>query len=191
MKEVEYQRFLENVLDYKHKKVKYGVTDITTDNEHIEIKKWSDYKNALGQILSYNTCDRKDKLSVYFFGYMDPTKKIGIIDLFKEHGINICEFEFLVKELYVNDSKDFLIRNLIINYFKIGNEQDYVSKMFLKKFLKKNNKTIVENDFTNLVSIVEYIFKNLHDNTKGVEYKFDNMIKGIRYRRSFFRLTLK
>lgn len=83
MKELDYQRFLEKQLDSKHKKVKYGVTDITTENEHIEIKKWSDYKHALGQIMSYNTCDKKEKLSVYFFGEMNENKKLEIIDLFK------------------------------------------------------------------------------------------------------------
>lgn len=124
MKQVEYQRFLEILLESKHKKVKYGITDITTEDEHIEIKKWRDYKSALGQIISYNTCDNKDKLSVYFFGFMDPNKKIEIIDLFKKNGINVYEFDFIVKKLYINDNKEFVIRNIIRGNFKIGNDKD-------------------------------------------------------------------
>lgn len=63
-------KILEKKLDSKHKKVKYGVTDITTENEHIEIKKWSDYKHALGQLCSYNQCDKKKVIGLFFWRYV-------------------------------------------------------------------------------------------------------------------------
>lgn len=44
--EIYYQRKLLET----HKKTTHGITDITTNNEHIEIKHWKNYKNALGQI---------------------------------------------------------------------------------------------------------------------------------------------
>jgi len=62
-----YQKFLEKKLDGKHKKSKHGVSDIETNDEIIEIKHWKNYKNCMGQLLSYNTTNKK-KLSGYFFG---------------------------------------------------------------------------------------------------------------------------
>jgi chromosome segregation ATPase len=72
--ELYYQRFLERLLSASHCKTSFGVTDITTENEHIEIKHWRNYKAALGQLLSYNFNDDKN-LCAYFFGYIEQTNE--------------------------------------------------------------------------------------------------------------------
>lgn len=85
-----YQRFLERKLSGTHKRTKFGITDITTDKEHIEIKHWKNYKAALGQLLSYNHHDNKI-LSVYFFGTIDDKQRENIIELYSSKGVNINE----------------------------------------------------------------------------------------------------
>ena len=52
--EIYYQKFLEKRLGATHKRTIYGITDLSTKDEHVEIKQWRDYKTALGQLLSYN-----------------------------------------------------------------------------------------------------------------------------------------
>lgn len=89
--EIYYQKFLEKHLKAKHKKTVYGITDITTEHEHIEIKHWKNYKYALGQLLSYNFNDDKS-LCAYFFGQVDPKQLENIIDLYKSKSISIKRF---------------------------------------------------------------------------------------------------
>ena len=50
-----------------HKKLKSGITDITTDFIHAEIKNWDSWKDAIGQLCVYQINDPKEKLEVYFF----------------------------------------------------------------------------------------------------------------------------
>lgn len=88
--EIYYQRFLEKKLNATHKKTKYGITDLTTENQHIEIKHWKNYKNALGQLLSYNFDENKE-LYVYFFGQISECKKNSIVELYKSKNMNIKE----------------------------------------------------------------------------------------------------
>lgn len=85
-----YQKFLEKKLSGMHCKTRYGITDITTHTEHIEIKHWDNYKSAMGQLLSYNH-DNQKQMCVYFFGHVSPTKKETIIDLYRKNNISIKE----------------------------------------------------------------------------------------------------
>lgn len=66
--EEDYQVVLQKYLKGKHKKLALGITDITTDAFHAEIKMWGCYKEAIGQLLAYNFNDPRENLHVYFFG---------------------------------------------------------------------------------------------------------------------------
>jgi hypothetical protein len=99
--EIYYQKFLEKRLGATHKRTDYGITDVSTKNEHIEIKHWRDYKTALGQLLSYNFKDNK-KLCVYFFGTTNDDKKINVIELFKSKNIKVYEFIDTLQGIVVN-----------------------------------------------------------------------------------------
>lgn len=88
--EIYYQRYLERLLLAGHYKTKHGITDITTKDEHIEIKHWNNYKSALGQLISYNFNSNK-RLSAYFFGTVNDVKKEEIIELYKSKGVSIKE----------------------------------------------------------------------------------------------------
>lgn len=66
--EAYYQRMLEVILGGGHKMLESGTTDITTASFHAEIKKWSAWKHAVGQLLCYNADDPRDVKRIYLFG---------------------------------------------------------------------------------------------------------------------------
>lgn len=98
-----YQLMMESILDATHKTLPMGVTDITTDTKHVEIKDWKCWKEALGQLMYYNTADPKDGLEVYFFGQR-PRTAPEVFDVFKKH--NITPFEFVHQENGVVSVRD-------------------------------------------------------------------------------------
>ena len=49
-----YQLLLENYLGGTHKTLSCGITDVTTDTCHAEIKEWSSWKEAIGQLTCYS-----------------------------------------------------------------------------------------------------------------------------------------
>lgn len=63
-----YQKILERHLGGTHQYLRIGVTDITTDMFHAEIKEWSCYKEAIGQLMCYNCEDPRLELRLYLFG---------------------------------------------------------------------------------------------------------------------------
>ena len=63
-----YQAILESYLGGTHKILSIGITDITTEHFHAELKEWKCWKEAIGQLLAYNTVDRKKELRMYLFG---------------------------------------------------------------------------------------------------------------------------
>jgi hypothetical protein len=89
--ELYYQKFLEKQLNGTHKKTKFGITDISNETHHIEIKHWIKYKSALGQLLSYNFNDNKS-LAAYFFGTVSEQQKQDIITLFHTNNVSVHEF---------------------------------------------------------------------------------------------------
>jgi hypothetical protein len=90
-KEQYYQRYLEKLFSATHKKTKHGITDITTNTAIIEIKHWKNYKNALGQLLSYKQSDPTKLLHAYFFGMCTDSLKNSVVELFKQNNISVYE----------------------------------------------------------------------------------------------------
>ena len=68
-----------------------GITDITTPKKHIEIKEYTMWKHALGQILAYDYYDPKEKLEVHLFGEYPPEKKEIAKAVFDKYNITIVE----------------------------------------------------------------------------------------------------
>jgi hypothetical protein len=87
-KEIYYQKFLEKYFQSSHKVTKYGVTDISTETHHIEIKSWKCYKQALGQLQSYNYGDKKKLIVALFNDYIDKEK---VIELFHSYNIDVWD----------------------------------------------------------------------------------------------------
>lgn len=87
-----YQLLLENFLGGTHKKLKSGITDITTDYCHAEIKQWKSFKEAIGQLTCYNIQDPKPELHLYFFGkYSAKERTIELIKECNKFKIFSCE----------------------------------------------------------------------------------------------------
>jgi hypothetical protein len=86
-----YQDILEKYFKATHKKLAIGITDITTEDTHIEIKRWSCWREAFAQLILYNSFDPKEKLHACFFGeYAQPAKALAIASLKQQ---NILCFE--------------------------------------------------------------------------------------------------
>jgi outer membrane murein-binding lipoprotein Lpp len=87
-----YQLLLENYLSGTHKTLSCGITDVTTDTSHAEIKEWSSWKEAIGQLTCYNTVDPKETLEMYMFGKYKQSCKDEAIKVTTSCKINIYEF---------------------------------------------------------------------------------------------------
>lgn len=99
-----YQDILERYYGQGHKTLQSGVTDITTDTFHGEIKAWNCWKEAIGQLRCYNSDDPKAELHVYLFGQYDKTKK----DIAKQR---LLEQGFKVYEI-VDENNTVVIHNI-------------------------------------------------------------------------------
>lgn len=87
-----YQMLLESYLGGTHKRLSCGITDITTDSCHAEIKEWSSWKEAVGQLTCYNIVDPKPMLAMYMFGRYGKIAKQEAINVAKQCNIQMYEF---------------------------------------------------------------------------------------------------
>lgn len=104
-KEKYYQEIIEELLSGKHKTLKSGITDVTNEDTHAEIKHWSKWKFLVGQLLAYNNCDCKPNLHAYMFGDYPEQNKIIALEVFEKY--DITPFEF------INEPGKLLLVNLI------------------------------------------------------------------------------
>lgn len=112
--EVYYQRILETHLNGRHMKLDCGVTDITTDHLHAEIKEWKKWKEAVGQLLSYNVCEKRSYLRLYLFDQYPKSNKNTAMKIFMQ--FNIHPFEFIEEgnTIFIRDmvsGENIMIKN--------------------------------------------------------------------------------
>jgi hypothetical protein len=135
--ERDYQKHLSKLFNGNtHLKNKYGITDITTDNCHIEIKNWINYKHCLGQLIAYNLGDPKDNLIAAFFGNSKCKEKI--LKLFHNNKINVWEINIINNELLIEkypyiptDTLEFIENHLL----QTNNHKDKIKLSELQKFI--------------------------------------------------------
>jgi hypothetical protein len=144
--------------------------EIDTENTYVEIKRWSDYKNALGQLLSYNTAIPKENMSVYFFGIYPEEKKENIIELFIKHKINVHQCVNVIKSetlrLLNHDNTDKFINKHIkqsANRIFCGTAMNLYKEWCIQNnitmLLQKELELKIENYFK--LSIIGYILQNV------------------------------
>lgn len=92
-KETFYQKIVENYLQGSHKKLLLGVTDVTNDRVHAEIKKWECFAHAVGQLTIYNVLDPKEELQIYLFGKTNKKTTDHIIKLLTEQKFVVHTFK--------------------------------------------------------------------------------------------------
>jgi len=88
-----YQKVVEEYLNGSHQRLDVGITDITTDSIHAEIKHWRMFKNAIGQLISYNNEMPRERLQIYLFGDYDVQKKNKIVDCIRKSNIEVYTFK--------------------------------------------------------------------------------------------------
>lgn len=91
-----FQTVLEDALNASHKHLRTGITDITTDTFHGEIKEWKDWKAALGQLIAYNAEDPLPNMHMYLFGRYNQKAKTAAKETLAQ--LNIQAFECLITE---------------------------------------------------------------------------------------------
>ena len=145
-----YQRLTEKLLNGKHMLIRsVGITDVTNDFEHAEIKKWSQYHHAVGQLLSYNNAVPRSKLSVYFYGPQPAPEKIGfVLEFCRKNGVHIYSFDKdddAITEHFVIDPREGLT-NVVNNFVKekmMRDENSMVSWVDLfSEFKKYHNRPV-------------------------------------------------
>lgn len=91
-----YQKVLEKFYKATHKVVQAGITDITTEDTHIEIKRWKCWKEVAGQLFAYNAYDPKFNLSAIMFGKYASDCKESAISILSNSNIKVQEAEVVV-----------------------------------------------------------------------------------------------
>lgn len=113
-----YQVIVEKHLDGGHKKLACGITDVTNHNTHAEIKIWTSFKSAVGQLMVYNNEDPKEHLQAYMFGHCSEEYKamatrsmqslgIRVFTFIDDDNIHIidCETGLVVLEQFISRSR--------------------------------------------------------------------------------------
>jgi hypothetical protein len=85
------QMVLERIFNATHAKCKAGIVDILTNNMIIEIKHWKNWRNAIGQVLSYATCYPKHIPVICLYGR--PRKYKLCMATMQMAGISVIHFE--------------------------------------------------------------------------------------------------
>lgn len=102
-----YQKILEHVYSGAHKYIRgIGITDITTDDMHLEIKRWPLWKNGMGQLIAYNTEVPKDKKVLCLFGEYGTERKAKAIQTLVKNDIRVLEIHESASQVQVYDPID-------------------------------------------------------------------------------------
>lgn len=156
-----YQSFLEKEVGGCHKVNKYGITDVTTETMHIEIKPWRLYKHCLGQLQAYNHMDNKQLIAA-LYGNVHKKKDL-IIKLFQDNNIQVWELHDvkgrvqIIKHQFENDIENWLNNNVYKSMGSILELKDvcsvYSSREMNKRekgFLRKNIEHWIQKAFPNI-----------------------------------------
>lgn len=87
-----YQMLVEEYLGGTHKSLECGITDVTTDTCHAEVKEWKSWKEAVGQLTCYNAVDPKQDLAMYMFGKYTDSCKDKASKIATNCGFKVYEF---------------------------------------------------------------------------------------------------
>lgn len=114
--EQDYQKNLEFILKGRHVTIPYvGVTDITTDEFHAEIKTWKAWKSVISQLYCYNRALPRNELRAYFFGKKPSLDTLNVI-------VDYINSVNLTKIYHVEINNNYVI---IYDLLNISNVETY------------------------------------------------------------------
>jgi hypothetical protein len=89
-----YQRLLESKLGGTHLTIKgVGITDVTTEDAHVEIKRWRMADQVMGQLARYQLAVPRPRSCAYFFGARPSKEKVVAVEkLMSAAGIEMYSF---------------------------------------------------------------------------------------------------
>jgi len=96
-----YQGIVEKYLNGKHSRNIHGITDVTNDNVHAEIKTLCDYKNAVGQLFAYNKVDPRKELHIYLFDDKNKKQLCIAAEYLKSLDINVFTFNVTCEKVEI------------------------------------------------------------------------------------------
>jgi hypothetical protein len=131
-KESYYQKKLETYLNGKHDRSEIGITDITNDELHAEIKDWYNWKSSLNQLLLYNAAKPRSKLQVYLFGTTTDRNKELAYQYIPKFNIEIYELKHMDNKLVI------IQRDRIIHTFEEDIENNNNSLIILNNNITNN-----------------------------------------------------
>ena len=139
-----FQKHLETILHGGH--VDYGffgISDITTDEFHAEIKSWKAWKNVIGQLTSYNHASPRGELRAYMYGVLPCKQKLEVIKLLLTNcSIHLFHIKLCQDVLTIIDLKDMTTSEYVINSDEHGKEDVDIDK------IKQEIKQIYEQSLT-------------------------------------------
>lgn len=93
IKEIDIQRRLEAETGGGHETCLAGIPDIVTQKKLIEIKRWKDWKHALGQVMAYREFFPNREAKIHFFGYKPRNaQKLEVIyKILRKYDIRVTE----------------------------------------------------------------------------------------------------
>lgn len=103
-KEKDREKFYKNLLKThlypvaKGLRLKAGVTDFTSDTEHIEIKRWDSWKDALGHMLVIQEEVPRLKRVVYFYGSLSEDTKALATRYLNQWNIDVLELRMRAED---------------------------------------------------------------------------------------------
>jgi len=138
-----YQFYMEKYLGGTHKTLKVGVTDITTEKLHAELKIWKDWKNAVGQLKVYNAAANRSELHLYLFGKCYTKNKKDFIESILLNDIKPYEMCLTENGFDIIDLQNNSIIHSIIN------SDDVIDLTHTKMFKEEKYKSynIIPADF--------------------------------------------
>jgi hypothetical protein len=140
-----YQKYLESILNGKHVDYGiYGVSDITTNEFHAEIKSWKSWKNVMGQLISYNEASPRDELRAYMYGDLPIDKKLETIkSLLNKFNISVFHIEICQEVLIITNLKNMSSNEYSISSCKCAAKDDInieeIKQIFEHCLTSKNN----------------------------------------------------
>lgn len=138
-KENFYQQILERRYHAVHFKTSAGITDLTNEAFHGEIKNWETHSNSIGQIMLYNIASPRPSLKVFVFGIRPRQIKMqNILELHEKTNIDLIELDI---DGSTTSSQHNIIASLVdLHVIKTNNNKDRVKiSTIFKVFQSKNN----------------------------------------------------
>ena len=171
-----YQTALEQVLGGTHMRMGiYGISDITTDQFHAEIKTWPNWRTMLSQLLIYNMASFRIELRAYVFGerpktYTDDDMK-SVLNVFAKYDITMYHATIMSE----NQIRITNLSTLAISDYAFG----VPISITLAQKLSDDEKAQIDNFALNANPTMSFVV-NIEEVAKLLQTRKGNLVKTLK-----------